>query len=318
MVNLNTIKITKTKVATTVGIVLAGVLALNSYTVVQDGTAKTGKLFGEIQQDVYTAGFHVVNPLVDMTTFDIKENMFKLDNVSIPSQDKFKSQADVTVQWSIDPMKLPQLQRTIGDQTQIQDKVLVQPLLSILREAGRDVEKAQDLFKADVQDKIQSHVQTELQNTALLYGIKIHAVYIKDITLPEVIQRSIVKTKELEEQEAQERARLKQQELIYARQTAEAEAQALSAEQQKIAAQHKADAEAYRVEKEADANLYSKQKEAEGNIALAKSVTKDLLALRDKEIELKTAENWKGGCTQDCTELSGETKTQPLYHMNRK
>lgn len=316
MVKLNSVKITKTKIATTLGVVFASIVALNSYTIVQDGTAKTGKLFGEISPTVYEAGFHVVNPLVDMTTFDIKENMFKLNDVSIPSQDKFKSQADVTVQWSIDPLKLPKLQRTIGNQSQIQDKVLVQPLLSILREAGRDVLKAQDLFKSEVQDKIQNHVQTELQNAALLYGIKIHAVYIKDITLPPVIQRSIVKTKELEEQEAQERARLKQQELIYARQTAEA--QAKSAEQQKIAAQHKADAEAYRVEKEADANLYSKQKEAEGNIALAKSVTKDLLALRDKEIDLKTAENWKGGCTQDCTELSGETKTQPLYHMNRK
>ena len=298
---------------------LVFVLALNSYTIVEDGTAKTGKIFGEIKDEVYGAGFHIVNPLTDMTEFDIKENMFKLNDVSIPSQDKFKSAADVTVQWSIDSTQLPTLQKTVGTQSQIQDKVLVQPLLSILREAGRDVEKAQDLFKADVQDKIQEYVKTELQSLALTYGIKIHAVYIKDITLPEVIQRSIVKTKELEEQEAQERARLKQQELIYARQTAEAEAKAKSAEQNAIAAQHKADAEAYRVEKEADANLYSKQKEAEGNLALAKSVTKDLLALRDKEIAQKTAENWKGGCTQDCTNF-GESGTEPtaLYHMNRK
>ena len=77
------------------GLVL-GIVALNSYTIVQDGTAKTGKLFGEIKPEVYEAGFHIVNPLVDMTTFDIKENMFKLNDVTIPSQDKFKSNADVT------------------------------------------------------------------------------------------------------------------------------------------------------------------------------------------------------------------------------
>lgn len=312
------IKVNGKMIGAGVGTFFAAILALNSYTIVEDGEAKTGKMFGEIQPDVYTAGFHVVNPLIDMTTFDIKENMFKLDNVTIPSQDKFKSNADVTVQWSIEYAKLPQLQRTIGNQAQIQDKVLEQPLLSILREAGRDVQKAQDLFKADVQDTIQTSVMDELRAVASPYGIKIHAVYIKDITLPDVIQRSIVKTKELEEQEAQERARLKQQELIYARQTAEAEAQALSAEQQKIAAQHRTDGKAYEKRVNADAELYAKQKEAEGNIALAKSVTKDLLALRDKEIDLKTAENWKGGCTQDCTELSGDTNTQPLYHMNRK
>lgn len=318
MIDMNKVKITKGKVLTTVGITAVSILALNSYTIVEDGSAKTGKLFGEISPTVYEAGFHIVNPLIDMTEFDIKENMFVLDNVTIPSQDKFKSNADVTVQWSIDPIKLPTLQRTIGRQAQIQDKVLVQPLLSILREAGRDVNKAQDLFKADVQDKIQSNVLEELRRVATPYGIKIHAVYLKDITLPEVIQRSIVKTKELEEQEAQERARLKQQELIYARQTAEAEAQAKSAEQQKIAAQHRTDAAAYEKRVNADAELYAKQKEAEGNIAIAKSVTKDLLELRDKEIKLTEAQNWKGGCTQDCTELSGETKTQPLYHMNRK
>lgn len=312
------IKITGKKILSIVGIVVASLVALNSYTIVEDGSAKTGKLFGEIKPIVYEAGFHMVNPLVDMTEFDIKENMFVLDNVTIPSQDKFKSNADVTVQWSIDPVKLPTLQRTIGRQDQIQNKVLVQPLLSILREAGRDVNKAQDLFKADVQDKIQSNVLAELKHVANPYGIKIHAVYLKDITLPEVIQRSIVKTKELEEQEAQERARLKQQELIYARQTAEAEAQAKSAEQNKIAAQHKTDARAYEKRVNADAELYAKEKEAEGNTALAKSVTKDLLALRDKDIALIEASNWKGGCTQDCTELSGDTKTQPLYHMNRK
>lgn len=312
-------KITKTKIAATVAIALSAILALNSYTIVEDGEAKTGKLFGEIKQEVYKAGFHIVNPLVDMTTFDIKENMFKLEDVTIPSQDKFKSNADVTVQWSIDPDKLPTLQRTIGVQSQIQDKVLVQPLLSILREAGRNVEKAQDLFRADVQDNIQSSVMDELTKVASPYGIKIHAVYIKDITLPPVIQSSIVKTKELEEQEAQERARLKQQELIYARQTAEAEAQAKSAEQQKIAKQHQTDAAAYEKRSNADAELYAKQKEAEGNTALAKSVTLDLLKLKELEVKQIEAQNWKGGCTTDCTTLSGEGSVPTsLYHMGRK
>lgn len=293
-------------------------LALNSYTVVEDGSAKTGKMFGEIQPDVYPAGFHVVNPLLDMTEFDIKENMFVLNDVTIPSQDKFKSNADVTVQWSIDPSYLPTLQRTIGEQSSIQNKILVQPLLSILREAGREVLKAQDLFKADVQDKIQSSVMDGLKEAATPYGVKIHAVYLKDITLPDVIQRSIVKTKELEEQEAQERARLEQQKLIYARNTAEAEANAKSAKQNRIAAQEKADAEAYRVEKEADAQLYAKQKEAEGNVALAQSVTEDLLELKTLEVKMTEASNWKGGCTTNCTELGEGGKVTPLFHMGDK
>lgn len=292
------------------------VLALNSYTVVEDGEAKTAKLFGEIKPDVYRAGFYVVNPLAEFTTFDIKENMFKLDDVTIPSQDKFKSNADVTIQWSIDPTKLTTLQKTIGMQSDIQEKVLVQPLMSILREAGRDVVKAQDLFRSDIQDKLQAAVLDGLREVAAPYGVTIHAVYIKDIELPPVIQNSIIETKKLEEQEAQERARLEQQKLVYARSTAEAEAAAKSAEQNKIASQLKADAEAYRVEKEADANLYSKTKEAEGNKALANSVTENLLKLKSVEVELRQAEKWQGGVPQ--TILGGDSKVLPLYNINGK
>lgn len=294
-----------------------GYILMNSYTIVEDGTAKTGKLFGEIKPDVYDAGFYIVNPLIEMTTFDIKENMFKLEDVTIPSQDKFKSKADVTVQWSIDVNNLPTLQRTIGTQSQIEDKILAQPLLSILREAGRDVLKAQDLFRGDVQDTLQNSVLDGLRKVASGYGVHIYAVYVKDITLPKVIQNSIVTTKQLEEQEYQERARLKQQELIYARKTAEAEAKAKSAEQNKIASKYLADAEAYRVETEADAALYTKVKEAEGNKAIAKSITKDLLLLRDKETALTQAQHWKGGCTSNCTELNSD-KVTPLFHMNNR
>lgn len=290
-------------------------LALNSYTIVEDGEAKTAKLFGEIKPDVYRAGFYVVNPLAEFTTFDIKENMFKLDDVSIPSQDKFKSNADVTIQWSIDPNKLPTLQKTIGTQADIQEKILVQPLMSILREAGRGVVRAQDLFRADVQDRLQQEVLDGLREVAAMYGLTIHAVYIKDIALPSVIQESIITTKKLEEQESQEKARLEQQKLVYARSTAEAEAAAKSAEQNKIASQLKADAEAYRVEKEADANLYSKQKEAEGNKALANSVTENLLKLKSVEVQLKHAEKWQGGVPQ--TVLGESSQVLPLYNVNK-
>ena len=296
----------------------AGLLALNSYTVVQDGSAKTEKFLGKISDDVYNAGFHVVNPFASFEQFDIKENMFSLDDVSIPSQDKFKSNADLTVKWSIKAKGLPLLQRTVGDQDQVREKIISQPLLSILREAGRDVEKAQELFRSDVQDKLQTQVLDNLRATAEPYGIVIHEVYIKDITLDKTIQQSIIATKQLEEQESQERARLKQQELIYARQTAEAQAQARSAEQNKIATQHKADAESYRLEKIADANLYSKQKEAEGNFAVAKSVNAELLKLKDVEVQQAAAERWSGGCQTNCTTMGSGSDVVPLFHMNQK
>lgn len=297
---------------------LAGIIALNSYTVVQDGTEKTQKFLGEIATETKKAGFHVVNPFASFNTWDIKEKMLVIDNISIPSQDKFKSTADVTIKWSLNNADLTTMERTVGTQNQVEDKLLSVPMNAILRDAGREVAKAQDLFNSATQEKVQSYIIDRLSADLTPYGIRVHEVYIADITLPAVIQKAIVVTKELEEGEAQERANLEKQKLVYARQTAEATANALSAEQATIAANHATDAVTYKIRQQADADLYANNKVAEGNKELAKSVTADLLKLRNVEVEMEKAKRWSGAVPSSVTTFGGESTVAPVYHMGAR
>lgn len=292
-----------------------GVAALNAYTVVQDGEKKTQKFLGEITEQTFDAGLHIVNPFSSFEDWDIKEQMLVIDNITIPSQDKFTSEADITVKWSMGNANLPEIQRTVGVQSQVEANIIKKPLDAIIRGAGRDVALAQDLFTSTTIDKVQATILSDLREVAAPYGITIHEVYLSNITLPTVIKNAINVTKQLEEQKAQETARLEQQKLIYARQTAEAEAAALSADFNKKAAMHVSDAEAYAAKTKADSGLYKSKQEAAGNVALAKSVSSNLLELKDKEISLVKASRWAGGVPQ--TVMSSDSGVTSLYHMNK-
>ncbi|WCE28433.1 SPFH domain-containing protein [Vibrio sp. SCSIO 43137] len=311
-----------------VAIGLVTVLALKPFTTVGAGEVKVPVVFGKVQQQELYEGFHLVNPLASFDTYDIKENAYELNNVTIPSKDKFKSNANVTIMWSVDGNATPKLRGTVGTMAEVEHKLLRQPLLSLLREAGRSVEKAQDLFDDKTQVQLQTDIMDGLTKATENYGVKIHAVYIQDIELPRVIRDAIVRTKQLEEQEAQEQARLAQEKLIYARDTAKAEAKAKSAEHNATARkanadaalyekQQAADASEYRQKKDADAKLYAANKEAQGNKAIAKSLTSNLLEARRIDVDMQRMKSWKGAVPS--TLMAGEgTQAVPLYHMGNK
>ena len=306
----------KNAVFTSLGFIVFGLLLnFSPITTVSQGTVKVGSLFGEVQPKVYSEGLHLVNPLLSFNTYDVKENAYELHSVSIPSQDKFKSDANITVIWSVDPSVAPTLRNTIGRMPDVENKILRQPLLSLLREAGRGVTKAQDLFNAETQTQLQMFITDGMRKHTEEYGVFIHNVFLQDIELPPVIMDAIITTKKLEEKEAQEQANLNREALIYDRQVKEAESKAAAAEQNKFSRQHAADARFYEQQQDANASLYSAQQQAKGNRALSSSITPNLLKLRNLEIALKQAENWKGGVPQT---VMGDTAALPLFHMNQQ
>lgn len=294
----------------------AAVLALNSYTIVGAGEVKTATYFGKVQSNIYSEGLHVVNPLYDFDTWDTKELPFEMSNVSIPAKDKFKSSADITIMWSIEPGMTTSLRQQIGTQSDVEYKLMRQPLLSLVREAGRSVENAQDLFTEDTQNKLQNFIHEGLSEIVKPYGISISQVYIQDITLPDVINQSIITTKRLEEQKAQEGARLEQQSLIYERGVRESAAKAKSAENNKKAAEQEADGKLYAAKKEADGLYYAASQQAKANKLLGQSVSKELISLKRIDVEMQKAKSWNG--TVPTTLMgAGNDGVVPLYHMNK-
>lgn len=297
--------------------VLIGSVLLCPWTIVSSGTVKVATKFGKVMPTVYTEGFHIVDPRLSFDTYDTKEQIIELNDISIPSRDKFKSNADVTIIYSIKSSETPRLRGQVGTEKDVVYKVVRQPILSLLREAGRNVEKAQDLFNADTQNRLQEEIVSGMKNFCEPYGVTIHNVLLKDITLPEVITTAIIKTKKLEEAEAQQKATLKTQALQFERQVKQAESNARAAAEDAKARKAQVDANFYAQKKIADARLYDAEKQAEANRKLNKSLTPAILEAKRLEVDMERAKRWQGGVPQTVVS-GGKDGVNPVLFLGQK
>lgn len=267
---------------------LAGlVLALNSYTVVQDGTVKTQTFLGKVDPNPVLPGFHIVNPFASFDTFSTKDIAVKLDKLQVPSQDKFKSTVDLTVMLQFDGSKAPINRINAGTQDQALDKYVTEKLLSTIREFGKSVPKAQDLFDAKIQAQLQTAIQQEVEEYARPYGYTVKQVFLQDITLPPVIMEQVQNTKVREEQVNAAKAEL-------ARVEQEAQQKVKQAEADREARNNQAIAN----ERDADAKLYAAKKEAEANAALQRTITPEMIRWKQLEVEMIRAQKYQGGVPQ--------------------
>lgn len=213
--NLNTI-VNNPKKTTLIalGVIAALWLVPNSYTIVQDGTVKTQTFMGKVSPKPVLPGFHLVNPLADFEVFNTKDIAMKFDKLQVPSQDKFKSTVDMTVMLQFDGSKAPINRINAGSQDQALDKYVTEKLLSTVREFGKSVPKAQDLYNAEVQSQLQIAIQQEVEEYARPYGYTVKQVFLQDIDLPEAIKKQVENTKIREEQVNAEKAELARKEQI--------------------------------------------------------------------------------------------------------
>jgi len=272
-------------------IALAVVAALwlvpNAYTIVQDGTVKTQTFMGKVSPNPVMPGFHLVNPLADFDTFSTKDIAMKFDKLQIPSQDKFKSTVDMTVMLQFDGSKAPINRINAGSQDQALDKYVTEKLLSTVREFGKSVPKAQDLFDSKVQSQLQTAIQQEVEDYARPYGYTVKQVFLQDITLPEVIMTQVTNTKIREEQVNAEKAELAKKREI-------AQQQVVTSIAQKESRANDAQAS----ERDADARLYAAQKEAEANNALQKTITPEMIRWKELDVQMIRAQKYQGGVPQ--------------------
>lgn len=269
-------------VAAVVAVALFG-LGMNSFTIVNDGTVKTQTFLGKVSPAPVMPGFHIVNPFASFDTFNTKDIQKKFPGLLVPSQDKFKSGVDVTVMLQFDGSKAPMNRVNAGTQEQALDIYVEEKLLSTIREFGKSVEKAQDLFNAEVQAKLQTAIQQEVEEYARPYGYTVKQVFLQDIKLPEVIMRQVENTKVREEQVN----------------AATADLQRVEQEAQQKVKQAEADREArandaLANERDADAKLYAARKEAEANAALQRTVTPEMIKWKQLDVEMLRAKAYKG------------------------
>lgn len=267
-----------------IGGLIAAILALNSYTIVNDGTVKTQTFLGKVSPTPVLPGFNIVNPFASFDTFSTKDIAMKFDKLQVPSQDKFKSTVDITVMLQFDGMKAPVNRVNAGTQDQALNKYVEEKLLSTIREFGKSVPKAQDLFDSKIQANLQTSIQQEVEEYARPYGYTVKQVFLQDITLPPVIMEQVTNTKVREEQVNAATAEL-------ARVEQEAQQKVKQAEADREARENMAKAN----ERDADATLYAAKKAAEANSALQRTVTPEMIKWKQLDVDMIRAKAYKGG-----------------------
>jgi len=228
-----------------VGLVI--LLGSNFYKAVPPGHVGVATLFGNVQSEGYPQGLHIpVNPLYRWVVFDARQQTH-LETANVPSQDQLQTKLDVSVQYRIIGSMAPDILEQTGNVAKAVEVHLKPKLRSLLSEQGKSIKRAEDFFREETQEALQTGLTDGLREYLAPKGIEVSAVLIRDIALPPFIVQAIEKKKEREQAVEQERAELERVRTQLQQEVARAEAGRQAAEQE---AQRKiilADATAYEI-----------------------------------------------------------------------
>jgi len=185
-------------------------IAVSAFKVIDPGQVGVQTLFGKVQDEVLESGPHVINPLVEITTFNIRTQNYTMsaksnegqvegdDAIRVLSSDGLEVTIDLSILYRVTPSKAPYILQNIGEDY---ENNIVRP---ITRTAIRDNAvnyQAVDLYstkRQEFQDKINHTISDNFAKN----GLEVQQILVRNITLPESVRQSI-ESKIQAEQDAQ-------------------------------------------------------------------------------------------------------------------
>jgi regulator of protease activity HflC (stomatin/prohibitin superfamily) len=198
-------------ITTSVGIAIfvLGIL-LSIFKTIEPGKVGVQVLFGKVQDQVLESGLHVINPLVEVTTFDVQTQNYTMsgthnegdvqgdDAIRVLSSDGLEVTIDLSVLYNVMPYKTPFIMQNIG--VDFKDKI-VRP---VTRTALRDnavAYQAVDLYSTKRQE-FQNKINSTISKNFARNGLEVQQILVRNISLPASVKASI-ESKINAEQEAQ-------------------------------------------------------------------------------------------------------------------
>ena len=198
-------------IATTVGgvVIILGLL-LSAVKIIDPGRVGVQTLFGKVQGDVLESGLHIINPLVDVTIFDIRTQNYTMsaksgegqvegdDAIRVLSSDGLEVTIDLSVLYKVNPAKAPFILQNIGVNF---ENNIVRP---VTRTAIRDNAvnyQAVDLYSTKRQE-FQFKINKTISDNFARNGLEVQQVLVRNISLPATVRASI-ESKIQAEQDAQ-------------------------------------------------------------------------------------------------------------------
>ena len=236
-------------------LVVAGILGLlllvfggRLFETVPAGHVKVATLFGKVATS-YGEGLHLVNPLYKFHEYDVRQKSLKMGKLAVPSMDQLTTNFDVSLQYRVNKSMVEKVVQETGSLKQLVNVHLVPKFRSQLREISKSVEKAEDFYLKDTQQRIQTTLLSGLQEYCGPKGLEVQEVLIRGVELPQVIREAVERKKRRQQQAEEQKAELARFKVEQEQKLAQAAAERAAAEEEAKKIKLMADAEAYKIQK---------------------------------------------------------------------
>jgi regulator of protease activity HflC (stomatin/prohibitin superfamily) len=193
------------------GIVLLIVGASSSmFKIIDAGQVGVKTLFGKVEDDVLYSGLNVINPLVEVTNFDVKTQNYTMsgihdegtksgdDAIRVLSSDGLEVIIDLSVLYRVKASETPRILKEIG--RDYVDKIVRPVSRTAIRDNAvyYDAVSLYSTKRQEFQDKIYKTIGESFAKR----GLELEQLLVRNITLPESVKKTI-ESKINAEQEAQ-------------------------------------------------------------------------------------------------------------------
>jgi regulator of protease activity HflC (stomatin/prohibitin superfamily) len=190
-------------------ILIIGVLT-SSVRQVDAGHVGVKSLFGKVQQESLPSGLSFINPLMDVTTIDVRTLNYTMsgihdegtkagdDAIKVLTSDGLEVTIDLSVLYRVNPVEAPRMLREIG--VDFEDKI-VRPITRTRIRDNSVYYEAIALYSTK-RDEFQARIFKTIEQDFKIRGLILENLLVRNITLPASV-KSTIEQKINAEQEAQ-------------------------------------------------------------------------------------------------------------------
>jgi regulator of protease activity HflC (stomatin/prohibitin superfamily) len=190
-------------------VVMVG-LGLSSVKQIEPGDVGVQKLFGKVNPNILESGLNVINPLVEVVTFDVRTQNYTMsgvhdegdkagdDAIRVLSADGLEVVIDLTVLYKVIPREAPRILREIGTDYR---NTVVRPICRTKIRDNAVYYDAVALYSTK-RDEFQSRIFKTIEDDFKSRGLILEQLLVRNITLPASVKAAI-ESKINAEQEAQ-------------------------------------------------------------------------------------------------------------------
>lgn len=190
-------------------VIALGILS-SSFVQINPGKVGVKSLFGKVQKGVLPSGLHMINPLMDITIFDVQTHNYTMsavhdegdkngdDAIRVLSNDGLEVVIDLTVLYKIIPEEAPSIFQNIGEN--YNDKI-VRPITRTRIRDNAVFYDAVALYSTK-REEFQQRIFKSIEEDFKKRGLILEQLLIRNINLPSSVKQTI-ESKINAEQEAQ-------------------------------------------------------------------------------------------------------------------